>query len=55
MFQLGLLLGKDPRKIKIALNRLIQETWPMPTIAKPKLGQSGSQGQIHLIKANEWA
>ena len=43
------------KKIKEALNGLIQDIWAESKVIMPKLGPNENQGLIHLIKASKWA
>ena len=56
MFKLGLLLKQDPRrskKIKEALNGLIQEIWADSNAGHSKLGPKEDESVINLIQAIE--
>ena len=56
MFKLGLLLKQDPRrskKIKEALNGLIQEIWADSNARHSKLGPKEDESVINLIQAIE--
>jgi predicted ABC-class ATPase len=51
MFQLGLLLEKDPE----ALNGLIRDIWANSTTGHSKLGPKEDEGVINLIQATDEA
>ena len=56
MFKLGLLLKQDPRrakKIKEALNGLIQEIWADSNARHSKLGPKEDESVINLIQSIE--
>ncbi len=59
MFQLGLLLEQDPRrsskKIKEALNGLIQDIWANSKMGHSKLGPKEDESVINLIQASDGA
>ena len=50
MFQLGLSLDQDPKRLKKALNWLIQEIWANSKTGHSKLDPKEDEGVINLIQ-----
>ena len=50
MFQLGLSLEQDPKRLKKALNWLIQEIWANFKTGHSKLDPKEDEGVINLIQ-----